>query len=99
MEYSDAERNFAEVIAMRIIATADVLLAQLNRDHATLIYGKPVANLMELVVKASLALKNLHFVGEGHPGAIYQEVALRHTSLIAVLKRVTNSLCSLSEWD
>lgn len=97
MEFTDAERNFAEVVAMRIVTAADELLAQLNRDPDVLVYGKPVADLTELIVKASFALENLYFASGEEPGPPYRELAKRYNGLLAALNRVASSFVPLSE--
>lgn len=94
MEYSKEITEFAEMVATRTIATAESLLAVLNRDTSSLLYGKPVGDLTEQLLKTALAMQNLHFAGCGEGEKLYERLTELYERMLAVLTRV---LCSFHQ--
>lgn len=97
MEYKEAANKFAEVVATRTLFTTDALLRELNREQSALLFGKPVADLTEQMVKVTLAMENLSLVDHTECGAkLFKSLEERYVSLLAVLGRVHSSFHALS---
>lgn len=98
MEHSEAATKYAELIAARALVTADSLLAELNRDPSALLFGRPVADLTELLFRLTLVMENLSLVDRTEGGAmLYTNLDERYVSLLAVLGRVHSSFQALSQ--
>src|SRR5471030_3196205 len=98
MEHSEAALKFAELIAARTLVTADALLAELARDQSALLFGRPVADLTEQLLKLTLVVENLSLVDRAGCGALlYKNLDDRYAKLLAVLGRVHSSFQALSQ--
>jgi len=98
MEHSEAATKYAELIAARALATADALLAELNRDPSALLFGRPVADLTEQLFKVALSMENLSLINRTEGGVmLYKSLDERYVDLLVVLGRVHSSFQALSQ--
>ena len=98
MEHSEAQIKFAEVVAARTLVTTDALLRELNRDPSALLFGRPVADLTEQLVKVALAMENLSLVDHTESGGLHHKLLReRYASLLSVLGRVLGTFKALSQ--